>query len=243
MKVILSVKFRLKLVWGRVLWAGLAKKWKGTRKTILEVVLPSYLLAIKRWCAYGPPGWKKHPIWLTWGQLNRTEGWGARMGSLRPSNKDWRSRKVTIGSNRCYVFLRSGLFWTVMTSSWHHFYDITSYIICIAFDDAILHHIECLSIVFIVLLVYCIISHHMFVFAMPFHNWTLVVYINLRSSCKISSVYYYLCILDSTYSTIYRFLALYYICSLSYYRESRVSHSRRQELPKIVPGCASSSKS
>jgi len=28
------------------------------------------------------------------------------------------------------------------------------------------------------------ISHHMFVFAMPFHNRTLVVYINLRSSCR-----------------------------------------------------------
>jgi len=26
-----------------------------------------------RWCAYGPPGWEKHPIWPTWGQLNRTE--------------------------------------------------------------------------------------------------------------------------------------------------------------------------
>ena len=48
MKVILSVKFRLKLVWGRVLWTGLAKKWKGIRKTILEVILPSYLLAIKQ---------------------------------------------------------------------------------------------------------------------------------------------------------------------------------------------------
>ena len=46
MKDILSVKFRQELVWGRVLWEGLARKWRGTRKTILEGILPSCLLMI-----------------------------------------------------------------------------------------------------------------------------------------------------------------------------------------------------
>src|SRR5271155_5352150 len=44
MKDILSIKFRLELVYERVLWGGLVKKWRGTRKTILEAILPSCLL-------------------------------------------------------------------------------------------------------------------------------------------------------------------------------------------------------
>ena len=45
-KDILSIKFRLELVRGRVLWGGLIMRWRGRRKTILEVVLPSCLLMI-----------------------------------------------------------------------------------------------------------------------------------------------------------------------------------------------------
>jgi len=102
---------------------------------------------------------------------------------LRVVGGAWWSVMVLKGTV-CYVSLCSGLFWTIMTLLWHHCYDITGYIICIAFDDAISHHTECLSGVPIILLLYCIISHHMFTFAMPFYNRTLVVYINLRSSCR-----------------------------------------------------------
>ena len=43
---VFSIKFTLELVWERVLWGRLIMKWRGTRKTILEVVLPSCLLMI-----------------------------------------------------------------------------------------------------------------------------------------------------------------------------------------------------
>ena len=41
-----QLKLRLELVWGRVLWGELIIKWRGRRRTILEVVLPSCILMI-----------------------------------------------------------------------------------------------------------------------------------------------------------------------------------------------------
>jgi hypothetical protein len=39
-EAILIIKFNQKLVWGGVLGGGLARKWRGTKKAILEAVLP-----------------------------------------------------------------------------------------------------------------------------------------------------------------------------------------------------------
>jgi Transposase len=43
MKGILIVKYKLELVWERVLLEGLARKWRRTKKTILEAAHPSSL--------------------------------------------------------------------------------------------------------------------------------------------------------------------------------------------------------
>jgi hypothetical protein len=42
MKGILIAKLRPELVWGRALWGGSAKKWRGTKKTTLEAVPQSF---------------------------------------------------------------------------------------------------------------------------------------------------------------------------------------------------------
>jgi hypothetical protein len=46
MRGILNVKYKLGLAWGRVQLAGLVRRWRGIRKIILVVVLPSFLLVI-----------------------------------------------------------------------------------------------------------------------------------------------------------------------------------------------------
>ena len=46
MRGILIVKYKLGLVSGRVLLAGLVRRWWGIRKIILVVILPSFLLVI-----------------------------------------------------------------------------------------------------------------------------------------------------------------------------------------------------
>jgi hypothetical protein len=48
MKGILIVKYKLELVWKRVLLEGLARKWRRTKKTILEAAHPSSLHATNR---------------------------------------------------------------------------------------------------------------------------------------------------------------------------------------------------
>ena len=48
MKGILIIKYKLELVWERVLLEGLARKWRRTKKTILEAAHPSSLHATNR---------------------------------------------------------------------------------------------------------------------------------------------------------------------------------------------------
>ena len=43
---ILTIKYKLGLVWGRVLLVGLVRRWREIGKIILVVVLPSFLLII-----------------------------------------------------------------------------------------------------------------------------------------------------------------------------------------------------
>jgi len=46
MRGILIIKSKLGLVWGRVLLGGSVRRWRGVKKIILVVVLPSFLPVI-----------------------------------------------------------------------------------------------------------------------------------------------------------------------------------------------------